>query len=109
MIKKYGYNTVTDAIALLRKDGFTADFRFNGNDLMSANGKRFRAKDLSMLFVYRYEGPSDPADEATVYGLKTNEGTKGVLVIGDGIYADGAATAMLVKLHQSGNNDRQRA
>ena len=109
MIKKYGYNTVTEAVALLRKDGFTADFQFNGNYIIGSNGKRFAAKDLRKLFVYRYEGPSDPADEATVYGLKTNEGTKGVLVIGDGIYADGAATAMLVKLHQSGNEERQRA
>lgn len=109
MIKKYGYNTVTEAVALLREDGFTTDFQFNGNSIMSANGKRFAAKDLSMLVVYRYEGPSDPADEATVYGLKTNEGTKGVLVIGDGIYADDAVTAMLVKLHQSENKERQRA
>jgi len=108
-MKKYGYNTVTEAIALLRKEGFTADFQCNGNYMISSNGKQFAAKDLRMLFVYRYEGPSDPADEATVYGLKTYEGTKGVLVIGDGIYSDGAATAMLVKLHQSRNEDRQTA
>lgn len=102
MIKRYRYNTVTDAIATLREDGFTADFELDGNSVI-ANGKRFAAKDLKMLVVHRYEGQSDPADEATVYGLETNSGLKGILVMADGVYSDVTSVSILVQLHQSKN------
>ena len=39
--------------------------------------------------VYRFEGDSDPADEATVYAISSPKyGIKGVPVNGTGIYTD---------------------
>jgi hypothetical protein len=99
MINKYRYNTVTDAIKNLRKDGFTADFYLNNGSIIG-KGKTFTAKDLALIVVYRYEGQSDPADEASVYGLKTKDGIKGILVTADGIYSEMDSVSILTKLHQ---------
>lgn len=102
MTKRYKYNTVTDAIDALRKEGYTADFELVENSILS-NGTRLTANDLKMEFVHRYEGPTDPADEATVYGLKTKTGTKGILVTGDGIYSEVSSPSILTQLHRSKN------
>jgi hypothetical protein len=49
-----------------------------------------------------YQGNFDPADEASVYGLKTNTGFKGILIAGDGIYSN-TSTKVLKKLHSKIN------
>jgi hypothetical protein len=102
MIKKYRYSTVMDAIAVLKQDGFDKDFKLEGDHIIS-NNEQFEAEDLKILVVYRYEGNSDPGDEATVYGLETNDGQKGILVMADGIYADVSSTLILKKLHHIKN------
>ena len=83
-----------------REDGFTADFYLDKESIIGI-GKRLTAKDLALVVVYRYEGQSDPADEASVYGLKTKEGTKGILVTGEGIYSEMESAAIMTKLHQA--------
>ena len=37
---------------------------------------------FEIVHVYRYEGNSDPGDEAVVYGIKSISGKKGVYVAG---------------------------
>ena|SRR6478672_11248218 len=99
MINTYKYNTVSDAVRSLREDGFTADFNLDGGSIC-LNGKHFTAKNLKAVIVYRYEGASDPADEATVYGLETAEGIKGILVTGDEI-SEIESVSILTMLHKS--------
>jgi hypothetical protein len=48
--------------------------------------------------VYRFEGNTDPADEAIVYGIESTSGMKGVLVTGYGISAEGMGAEMAKKL-----------
>jgi hypothetical protein len=48
--------------------------------------------------IYRYEGDSDPADEATVYGLESTSGLKGILVLGDEMNSDLTSIEVLKKL-----------
>jgi len=105
MDKRYKYGTVSEATNNLRQKGFDKDFHLEGNHLVSGN-QQYDADDLKIAVTYRYEGQSDPGDEATVYGIETNTGVKGILVIGDGIYAD-ASTRILKKLHQAKNEGFQ--
>lgn len=63
----------------------------------------FQGEDLKIITVYRYEGNSDPADEATVYGIETSSGLKGILVVGDGIYSNSSSTKILKELHRKKN------
>ena len=98
MKEKFKYGPITHAINMLRKKGFGKDFSLVEGSIVYKE-KEFKAKDLKISVIYRYEGDSDPADEATVYGLETISGLKGILVTGEGIYAEGSSSPTLKELH----------
>ncbi len=98
MKPNFHYAPVTTALANLKKQGFTVDFNLEENCISCHNAK-FTSNDFAIKEVYRYEGNSDPADEATVYGIETGSGIKGVLVTGYGISSDGIYADILKKLH----------
>jgi len=106
MNTKFKYGTVSEATNALHEKGFDKDFRLEGNHI-ACGDKKFDADDLKIAVTYRYEGNTDPSDEATVYGIETNSGEKGVLIIADGIYAD-ASTQLLKKLHLAKNEGYQQ-
>ncbi|WP_294961414.1 hypothetical protein [uncultured Flavobacterium sp.] len=76
MKRMYHYATVSKALDQLNEKGFTCDFNRNA-DAIKKNPEKFE-----IVHVYRYEGESDPADEAVVYGIKSVNGKKGVYVAG---------------------------
>lgn len=76
MIRMYHYATVSKALDQLNEKGFTFDFNLN-SDMIKKNPEKFE-----IVHVYRYEGNSDPGDEAVVYGIKSISGKKGVYVAG---------------------------
>lgn len=91
------YAPVSVALEKLREKGYTVDFNLRENCIVCGD-MRFDADDFEITEVYRYEGDTDPADEATVYGIQSSSGVKGVLVTGYGISTDSMSTAMLRKL-----------
>src|SRR4051812_6041843 len=97
MDHKTHYGTVTEALEKFKKQGYTKDFNLKENAL-ECSGQKFNADEFEIEDVYRYEGNSDPADEASVYAFKSKTGLKGVLVTGYGVSADSATSAILAKL-----------
>ena len=97
MENKYHYETVSEAIDQLRQQGFSLDFNLEENCIACHAGK-FNADEFQVLEVCRYEGDSDPADEATVYGIRSTSGLKGILVTGDEISTDDRTSEILKKL-----------
>jgi hypothetical protein len=93
----YHYATVSEAIARLREKGFSEDFNLEENCIV-CHEERYPAADFDVVEVYRYEGDSDPADEATVYGITSTSGRRGILVTGFGASADPMTTEILQKL-----------
>ncbi|MDQ6609822.1 MAG: hypothetical protein M3Y85_08380 [Bacteroidota bacterium] len=91
------YATVSEAINDLKKRGFTEDFNLEENCLV-CNTKKFSPEEFEITEVYRFEGPSDPADEAIVYGIEGKDGTKGSLVNGYGYSSEPMAEAIVKKL-----------
>jgi hypothetical protein len=91
------YETVSEAINDLKKRGFTEDFNLEENCLV-CHSKKFTTEEFEITEVYRFEGPSDPADEAIVYGIEGNDGTKGSLVNGFGYSSQPMGEAIVKKL-----------
>lgn len=91
------YDTVTEAVNGLQKRGFDMDFNLAENCLV-CNTRRFDVKDFEIVEVHRFEGNTDPSDEAIVYGIQSVTGLKGVLVSGYGISAEGMSAEMATKL-----------
>ena len=93
----YHYATVSTALNELRQRGYTTDFNLEENCLVCAT-ERLKADEFEIVDVYRYEGNSDPGDEATVYAIESKSGLKGVLVTGYGMSSDAYSEEILEKL-----------
>jgi hypothetical protein len=98
MKQQFHYATVTEAIEQLKEQGFTLDFILKEGSL-AAGEQVYPADEFEIVDLYRYEGPSDPADEAIVYALAASSGLKGVLISGYGISNDDASINTLKQLH----------
>ncbi|WP_262918646.1 hypothetical protein [Flavobacterium luminosum] len=74
----YNYGNITEALASLKEEGFTIDFNINIEEF------KINPHDYEIVHIFRYEGDSNPDDEATVYGIqsKTIKEKKGVFVSG---------------------------
>jgi len=91
---------MSEVINILRTEGYVENFNLMENSLEARDGhfKVFHDEFVIDKF-YRFEGESDPADEATVYAISSPKyGIKGVLVNGHGIYSDNIADEMLETL-----------
>lgn len=94
----YSYTTVSEALNNLRQRGFITDFNLSENCLICDENKNHFPEDFEITEVYRFEGDTDPADEAIVYAIQSKSGTKGVLVNGYGISSNSMTDEMVRKL-----------
>ena len=83
-------DTVTDALRLLEAAGYTVDFNVHGTIVhCAACGADRPLAGAEVERLYRFEGPSDPADEAIVLGLRCPAcGARGTLASAFGPDAD---------------------
>src|SRR5687768_3643005 len=83
-------DTVTDAVALLRANGYTADYDLVDGQLRASDGCPTCAVEaVTVEQLYRFKGDSDPGDEMVVFGLyDPASGTRGTLAAAFGPSAD---------------------
>lgn len=94
---KYYYETPLVALEQLRSKGYTVDFNLDENCINCQFGS-FDETQFRINEIYFYEGESDPGDEATVYGIESSTGLKGVLVTGDETDEDNNTKKIIRKL-----------
>jgi hypothetical protein len=95
----YAYETVVEAVNGLKQRGYSIDFNLEADGLFCPKTPlALKPAEFEITEYYRFEGPSDPADEAAVYAIESLNGQKGVLVTGFGISADGVGEEMIEKL-----------
>lgn len=92
MSRMYHYATVSEALNELNEKGFTIDFNLHEEDIKK------NPQQYVIEHVYRYEGNTDPGDEAVVYGIKTISGQKGVFVAGFAANSENDAVRVLNEL-----------
>lgn len=94
--------TVTEVLSNLEKEGYTIDFNLK-DDSLECHGNYLRLHPDEFLIDRhcRFEGISDPEDEAVVYAISSlKNNLKGVLVNGYGISSDPLTEAMVQALKQ---------
>ncbi|MFV5693136.1 hypothetical protein ACM55K_14010 [Flavobacterium sp. LT1R49] len=94
----YHYASVSKALDDLNEMGFTFDFNLHEEDIIK-NPHRYEIEH-----IYRYEGDSNPDDEATVYGIKSSSGKKGVFVAGFAANSENDAARVLNEISIKGRN-----
>lgn len=93
------YDTLSEAVADLNSSGYTLDFNIQCNSIYCKELDRsFTPEDFNIVAFYRFEGNTDPSDEAIIYALTTTSGHQGILVDGYGVSAEQMTADMVQKL-----------
>ena len=95
----FTYDTVAEAVKGLKQRGYNIDFNLEAEGVnCTETPLSLKPADFEITEFYRFEGESDPADEAVVYAIESRKGEKGLLVTGFGISAEGLGEQMIEKL-----------
>lgn len=97
MENRYHYASVLKALEELKSMGFTVDYNLQEEIIYND------PNNYEILHIYRYEGDSNPDDEAIVYGIKAISGEKGVFVAGFSANSESKAALVLHELSIKGN------
>jgi hypothetical protein len=98
----FTYDTVIEAVEGLKGRGYSIDFNLEpGRLVCHQTPLSLSPADFEIVEIYRFEGNSDPDDEAVVYAIESANGQKGLLVTGYGISAEGVGEEMIKKLTSS--------
>lgn len=106
MEKSYG--TLSQTIEALKNEGYTIDFNLSQQYLLSPlTNTTLSPDEFEIDAVFRFEGASNPDDEAVVYAISSAKyGVKGTLVNAYGPYADEAFSVLIQKLHEKQSNSK---
>ena len=96
----YSYNSEIEAINDLRNRGYVLDFNLQANSLYCPQMDVHLAPDeYEIAEVYRFEGASDPSDEAVVYAIRSAiRKLYGILINAYGVYAERSSDELIKKL-----------
>jgi hypothetical protein len=97
--------TLSEAIARLEAEGYRDSFRAEGARLWALAAQRFFAPEsLVVAEVVRFEGESDPGDEAILFALRSPAGdVRGTFATPFGTaLADPAAADVVTRLARGG-------
>jgi len=81
-------DTISTVLNKLKRKGLDNEFFVNDKGLVTLNGKLYSQHDIKIIKTYRFEGESDPADEAIIYLIKTNDGIIGYSLDAYGVYTN---------------------
>ena len=91
-------STLVGTLNQLKKEGFTHDFNIHNNELKSGD-ITLSPKEFKIVKVFRFEGPSDPADNSVLYAIESlHHDVKGTFINGYGMSADENSEDLLRQL-----------
>ncbi|HEX8059888.1 MAG TPA: hypothetical protein VF473_03085 [Cyclobacteriaceae bacterium] len=81
--------TLSEATNKAVEKGFTESFKVVGKGLTTETETKFYSpEEIRIDNFFRFEGYSDPMDNAILYLIETNDNVKGTLIDSYGAYAD---------------------
>ena len=81
--------TLSECINTAVKKGYTENFKVTGKGLVTENEETsYLPENVAISDFHRFEGYSDPQDNAILYIIQTEDGKKGTLIDSYGAYAD---------------------
>lgn len=74
--------TLSQVMTRLTQRGIHREFRMNENCEMKFENseKNYQPDEMTIVKTYRFEGPSNPDDNAVLYVIKDTEGNLGMMI-----------------------------
>jgi hypothetical protein len=98
MESRYHYSSVTKSLEELYAMGYLTDFNLHEENIIN------NPENYKIAHIYRYEGDTNPDDEATVFGIECTSGEKGVFVTGYAANSMSDAAKILHEISIKGRN-----
>ncbi len=92
--------TLSECLNSLVKQGYSENFCVKDDKLVGDNDANYSAENVRITNFYRFEGSSDPADNAILYAIQTDDGKCGVLVDAYGSEADAGVSAFIKEVSE---------
>lgn len=95
------------------KEGFVDSFKVSSKGMYApATDKYYKPEEVSVINFYRFEGESDPSENAILYTIQTADGVKGMLIDAYGAYSDVKVSDFMTHVENinkkvTGNNEPQ--
>lgn len=85
---KIEMNTLSSILEKLRVKNMAHEFRLANDGFTVSGSKFYQPHDLKILRTYRFEGDSDPSDNAILYLIEASDGQLGYSIDAYGMYSD---------------------
>ncbi|MDQ3051489.1 MAG: hypothetical protein M3Q95_11430 [Bacteroidota bacterium] len=92
--------TLSECLNSLVKQGYSENFCVKDDKLVGDNDNVYSPGDVRITNFYRFEGSSDPADNAILYAIQTDNGICGVLVDAYGSEADSSVSDFIKEVSE---------
>jgi hypothetical protein len=86
--QKIAMTTVSGVLEKLRVKKHDNEFKMTPEGFTPGNKKFYKPEDLKIIRTYRFEGESDPGDNAIIYLIEANDGLIGYSLDAYGVYSD---------------------
>ena len=102
MSSHHSYDSLSEALGDLKKRGYTEDFNLKPYCLTCPRLQlELQPSQFTIDETYRFEGMSNPDDNAVIYAISSSPELRGTLVDAYGVYAEALTPEMAQKLRFS--------
>lgn len=102
-LMKEEMTTLVKCTNTLAHEGYTENFIAKEKGIEAPSKKKiYKPGDVKINSFYRFEGESDPADNAILYAIETSDGTKGMLIDGYGAYTNSLVSKFILEVEEIG-------
>ena len=92
-------NTLSACVNQMVSEGYRECFKVTSRGLYSTSRSRYyRPEQVQIVDVQRFEGQSDPGDNAIMYSVETSDGLKGTVIDAYGAYSDGSVARFMAEV-----------
>ena len=96
-------DTVSSILNNLKGKGQDNEFIVKKRGFICLKDKLYRQHEIKIIKTYRFEGESDPADEAIIYLIEANDGNIGYSLDAYGVYTNHPNDGYADSIHQMTN------
>ena len=94
-------NTLSASMSCEVNNGYIESFKVTQKGLYAiSNGRFYRPEQIQSSKFYRFEGESNPDDNAIMYVIEAYDGTRGTLVDAYGICADSEVSKFMKQVEE---------
>ena len=88
MTNREEMDTLTTVLQHLKQENQYNEFIVARKGVVWLSGKSYKEDEVRMIRTYRFEGDSDPSEEAIVYIIEAKDGSIGYSIDNYGVYAN---------------------